>query len=235
MCRRIILQRWRTVEPRRLHELPLFQAERLPPHDARHVEPVDRADGHADQQEGSLEHDHEKDHEEDERHCIQGIDETHHYRVDAATDVTRDRSVKHTDNEADQARDDCNQQRYTHAHHRAHEQVASEFVGAEPVHAGQFRCAQYSIEIRLLVFVRAYPGQNNGEQRGKKQEAAANPHGIVAACSRQDAGRMHSPVAHPGVDHPVEDIDDQVKENDQRCVQNDNTEHERGSRGSARR
>ena len=53
----------------RLHELALAQRQRLTANDARHIQPVDRADSHEYQKEISFEGDHQQDDEEYERQC----------------------------------------------------------------------------------------------------------------------------------------------------------------------
>ena len=64
--------------PRGRDKLPLLQAQRLAAHDARHVEPFDRADGDEDQHEIAAEDDHEQDDEEDEGQRVEDVDEAHH-------------------------------------------------------------------------------------------------------------------------------------------------------------
>ena len=70
---------------------------------------------------------------------VQRIDKPHHDRVDPAADITGDSAVQNADDEADDAGNHGNEQRDANTHHRAHEQVASEVVGAEQVHAGESR------------------------------------------------------------------------------------------------
>ena len=112
-------------------EVPLLDAQCLAADDSRHIEPVHGADCNEDEKETAAERDHEQDHEEDERHRIQRIDKSHHQGTDAAAEVAGYRTVTHTDHEAHEARDCCDEQSRARSRERANEQVPTEFVGAE--------------------------------------------------------------------------------------------------------
>src|SRR3546814_2490069 len=79
------------------NELATTQVQRLAAYDARHVEPVDGADGDEHQQQMTAEQDHQHDQEKHKRQRIQHIDNTHHQTVDAATDTACDSNVSNTD------------------------------------------------------------------------------------------------------------------------------------------
>jgi hypothetical protein len=83
---------------------------RLAAHDARHGQPLDRADRDEDQEDVAAEHDHEQDHEEHERQRIHDVDEAHHQVVDAAAEIAGDRSPGDADHEAHRGREDADQE-----------------------------------------------------------------------------------------------------------------------------
>ncbi len=72
--------------------LPLDR-QRLPAHDARHVEPFDGADGEEHQDEIAAEEHDQQDDEEDERQRIEDVDDAHHHVVDAPAEIAGGRAV----------------------------------------------------------------------------------------------------------------------------------------------
>src|SRR6185503_8943205 len=85
--------------------LPL-QREHLAAHDARHRQPLDRADRDEQQHEVAPEYRHQQDHEDREWQRIKDVDDAHHYRVDLAAEIRSDRSPQHADREGDRGRGD---------------------------------------------------------------------------------------------------------------------------------
>ena len=124
-------QRRDAGQARRRDELALPKRQRLAANDARHIQPVDRADGDEDQQEISLEGHHQQDYEEDERQRVKRIDEPHHQGIDTPADEARDRPVNDADEQADEARHDRHDDRDPYAEHRPDEEVAAQVVGTE--------------------------------------------------------------------------------------------------------
>ena len=78
-------------------ELALLQRQRLAAHDARHVEPLDGADGDEDEDEVAAEEDHQDDDQEDEGQRIEHLDQAHHDVVDAAAGEAGDGAVGDAD------------------------------------------------------------------------------------------------------------------------------------------
>ena len=122
---------------RGLDELFVAQRERLAAHDARDVQPGDRADGHEDQKKISPEHHHQHDHERNERHGIENVHDAHHQRIHDAARISGRGSPQNADHHADDAGDDSDHQRNAASPHHAHQQVAAQIVGAENVAAVQ--------------------------------------------------------------------------------------------------
>jgi hypothetical protein len=163
-------------QPRRGDELAFAQAERLSAHDARHVQPVHGTDRHEDEQKVSLEGDHEQDDEEDEGQRIQRIDEAHHHGIDSPAGKAGNRAIGDADHEADQACDDGDRQRDANAHHRAHEQVAAEVVGAEQVRILRARRSEYAIEVRRHVLVRTQDRTDHGRNGNDREQCERQRH-----------------------------------------------------------
>jgi hypothetical protein len=90
----------RPERDRRLDEFLPLQREHLAAHDARHRQPLDRADRDEQQHEVAAEYRHQQDHEDRERQRIQDVDDAHHDCVDLAAEVRSDRSPQHADRRA---------------------------------------------------------------------------------------------------------------------------------------
>src|SRR5579862_1291685 len=84
---------------RGLDVFALLDRQRLAADDARHGQPLHRADVDEEQVEVAVERHHQDDDEEDEGQRIEHVDETHHHRVDAAADIARRRAVGDADHQ----------------------------------------------------------------------------------------------------------------------------------------
>ena len=132
----MIAERADAARARRFDEFLLLDGERLAAHDPRHGQPFHRADGDEQQDEVAVEDHHQDDDEEDEGQRIEHIDEAHHQsRRCAPPTIARDRAIEHADHQADQGRDQADRQRNPRAIKHAHEQIAADRIGAEPVRA----------------------------------------------------------------------------------------------------
>ena len=103
---------WRRMMPlradaERLGGLDVFlplDRQGLAADDARHVEPLDRADGDEHQHEVPAEEHHQHDDEEDEGQGVQDVDDAHHDLVDAPAEIAGRRAVEHADRRRDEGR-----------------------------------------------------------------------------------------------------------------------------------
>ena len=126
------MPRWRDAQ--RLGRLDIFLApdrQRLPAHDARHVEPQHRPDGEEHQHEIAPEEHHQHDDEEDEGQRIEHVDDAHHDLVGLAADKARGRAVEHADHHRHDAGKQADGQRDAACDQRSRQQVAPGVVGAE--------------------------------------------------------------------------------------------------------
>ena len=121
------------------HEFALLQSQHLPAHDARRVQPVDRADRDEDQHDVPPEQHHHEDHEKQEGQRIEDVDHAHHQGVDATACEARDCAVGDPEQQRHERGRECDGERDAPAFEAAHEDIAAEAVGAEPVRAGQCR------------------------------------------------------------------------------------------------
>ena len=111
-------------------ELLVLQAQRLAAHDARHVEPFDRADGDEDQHEPAPENDDQQDDEEQEGQGVENVDDPHHRPVDAPAGVAGDGAPDDPDRRRDRAAENADEERDAPGDHGAREKIAPVGVGA---------------------------------------------------------------------------------------------------------
>src|SRR3546814_20957092 len=83
------------------HEFEVADRDRLPPHDAGHGQPFDRADRGEDQEDIIPEHRHQHDDEEQQRNRIENVDETHHQHIDGAAEPDRGGAPGNADEQRD--------------------------------------------------------------------------------------------------------------------------------------
>ena len=136
MWRPTMRERPRAADDGRIHEFAFAQRQRLAAHDACHGEPAESADRDQDRQRAAAEHDRQDDHEEDLGQRVQHVYEAHHQRVGAPAPVTRERAPGDADDERDERRRQRDRERDAKPMQRAHQEVAAEPVGAEPVSRG---------------------------------------------------------------------------------------------------
>ena len=119
-----------------LDEFAMLQRHGLAAHDARHVQPLHRADRDEDQEDVPAEEHGQQDDEEHEGQGIEDIDDAHHHIVDRAADIAGDRAIDHADHQADDRGQDADHQRDARAVQRAGEQVAAVGIRAEVIAVG---------------------------------------------------------------------------------------------------
>ncbi len=123
----------RPSEIGRLDKFLLAQGLHLRAHDARHGQPLHRADGQEQQQHVAPEHHHQQHDEDHEGQRVENIDDAHHHRVHAAAGVAGDRAPGHADQQGHRGGDKTHGQRDAPAVHDLGQQVAAENVRAQPV------------------------------------------------------------------------------------------------------
>ncbi len=130
---------WRTrmprlATPKRFGRLDIFLAldrQGLAAHDARHVEPQDRAHRQEHQHEIPAEENHQHDDEEDEGQRIEDIDDAHHHLVGLAAEEARSRAIENADHHRHQAGKQADGERDPAGDQGAGQHIAAGIVGAE--------------------------------------------------------------------------------------------------------
>ena len=89
----------------RLDERLVLEREHLPAHDARHGQPLHRAQRDEQHEQALGEEHQQQDDEEDVRQRVEHVDDAHHELVDLAADVARDRAVADADEDRHQRAD----------------------------------------------------------------------------------------------------------------------------------
>ena len=140
--------------------------EDLSPHDPRHGEPLDAAEGDEEVEDAPPGDHHDQDDEEHEGQAVEHVDDSHHHAVDPPPDVARGRAVCHADYKAYERRHQPHGERHAGAVEQPRQQVAPQAVGAQPV-AGARRMQR----VGQIHRVEGERRQHRRQQRQHRQHA----------------------------------------------------------------
>src|SRR5450631_4271325 len=115
-------------------EIPLFDRKRLAAHDARHVEPLNSANGNENQHEMTPEYHDEDDHEKNEGKRVDDLDGAHHQAIRVAASVARDSTVGDTNGHRHKRGEQANRERNPSSNEHSCEKVAAVGIGPEQKH-----------------------------------------------------------------------------------------------------
>ena len=115
----------------RLHIFLPFDGNRLPPHNARHIQPQHRPDRQKHQHKVAAKEHHQHDDEKDERQGIQDINDPHHHLVRAPADESRRGPVNHPDHHRDKTCKQANGQRHAARNQGAGQQITPGVICAK--------------------------------------------------------------------------------------------------------
>ncbi len=181
-----------------------LHAHDLAAHDARHGEPLDRADGGEEAHDfanaleiaqqgelaqpgvegvhGLLQEDHDEDDKDRERQGVEDVHHAHEEGVGAAADIAGNRAVGDPDEERDHRGDEADHERDSAAVEQAREEVASELVGAQPVFCGRGSGAAREILVGVAV---VEEGRHGDAGEGEHEHEDARDHGQAVAPEAQ--------------------------------------------------
>ena len=164
----------------RLDELLALEAQGLASHDPRHVEPAHRADGDEDERQVAYEEGHQHDHEEHEGEGVEDLKHPHHQAVDPTSDEAGGRAVEGADDDGHHGPHDADHQRDAPAEQGAHEQIAPQAVGAEPVAGFHVRSRLHGAPVRIVEGVLGQMWPHDHRQTDDGQDDEAGERGLVA-------------------------------------------------------
>jgi len=140
-------------------------------HNAGHGQPLDRADGHEEQDDVAAEEDHQDDDEDGEGQRVHDVHDAHHDGIGAAAEEAGRCPVEHADAERNRRRREAHHERDAAPVENAREQIAAEVVCAEPVLPARGRGAQF--EFLCVVSVGRDQGRDDGHDRHARKKDGA--------------------------------------------------------------
>jgi hypothetical protein len=123
-----------------------------------------------DQIERATEHRHHQDRDQHVGDRVHHVDDTHHHRIDAAAQIAGGGAIRHADQPRHERAEQTHFQRHASALQRAREQVAAEFVGAEPVHVRERRREADRTPVAVDRIVRQEPRTGHAGNHDQQQD-----------------------------------------------------------------
>ena len=163
---------------RRLDKLLLSQGLHLAAHDARHGQPLHRADGQEEQQEVAPEDHHQQHDEYHEGQRVENIHQAHHDRVHTAADIACHSPPGHADQQRHRGGDKTHRQGNAPAIEDLGKQIATKNVGTQPVRRRGRRGPQ--VQVLVIVGVGRDPGRQQGQDHETDQHHQAEDRQAVA-------------------------------------------------------
>ena len=157
----------------RLDELLALEAQGLASHDPRHVEPAHRADGEEDEGQVATEEGHQHDDEEHEGEGVEDLQYPHHQAVDATADEAGGGAIQGADDDGHHGPHDADHERDAAAEQGAHEEIAPQAVGTEPVTRLHVRGGLHGAPVRIVegVLGQVRPDDHRQTYDGQDDEA----------------------------------------------------------------
>ena len=157
-----------------------LQAQGLPTHNPRHVQPRHHADGNKNKAKITTEKGYQQNHEKHKRKSIENLEKTHHQHIGFAAEKAGNRAVNHADHHRHQSACRADHQGNASADGHAGEQIPAQRIGAEIMLVFHGRRRLHCAPIGVIVGKRRNQRCHRHKQADGQQDQAAGECGAVA-------------------------------------------------------